>query len=71
MEQNTDELKSLNVLTEEIEQKLTETADVLTALDEIIDGDRRIEPLYKFVCKNISTALNDINECRELIGIDN
>lgn len=70
MVQNTDEHRSLIILTDAIEQKLTEAVDVLTALDEIIDGDRRIEPLYKFVYKNVKTSLDNIDECKELIGMD-
>ena len=64
------EFKSLRVLTEEIDSKLMEASDVLNALDDIIDGDRRIEPLYKFVCRNVRIAIDDVDKCKELIGKD-
>ena len=62
-----DENKNLVNLTNEILTKLTEAHDVLNALDEIVDGDRAIEPLLKFVRSNISTALDRMDECKTLI----
>ncbi|MBQ3311434.1 hypothetical protein IJG72_05085 [bacterium] len=60
---------NLAELTKDISNRLLETKYLLDIMEDIIDGESKLETLHKQVMKNIISAFHEIEECRQKIYI--
>ena len=60
--------KNLSTSINELYANISDVYELLDILDEIIDGDRRIDPIFKVIKQYINSALENANNCKQLVS---